>query len=66
MFQQTIVYGERPSLRGTSDGRGRSVSGDWDLGILFSETSEGWTLWDWTFYGVVAGLFVGVYILWVV
>lgn len=42
------------------------MSGDWDLGTLLSETSEGWTLWDWTFYGVVAGLFVGVYILWVV
>ncbi len=42
------------------------MSGDWDLGTLFSETTEGWTLWDWVFYGAVAGLFVGVYVHWVV
>ncbi len=39
------------------DGQG---SGNW-----FSEVTEGWTLWDWTFHGIVAVLFVGAYVYWV-
>jgi hypothetical protein len=38
---------------------------DRDLGTRFFGPTEGWDLWDWTFHGIAAGLFVGVYIYWV-
>jgi hypothetical protein len=42
------------------------MGGGWSLGSWFSETTEGWTIWDWTFYGIVTVLFVGAYVYWVV
>ena len=47
-------------------GRVGAMNRDWDLGAHVFGPTEDWSLWDWIFHGIVAGLFIGVYIFWVV